>query len=66
MKVPKSTKGLLSLLIAIAEEGNSPRLGDTILTEAEDLAIGGLIADIQNNLGEMDELLEKYGLEYRA
>jgi hypothetical protein len=66
MKLPKTIKGRLKLLIAIAEEGNTPLIGCQRLTPNEELLIGGLIADIQNNLGEMEGILSKFALKYNG
>lgn len=66
MKPPKSIKGLLSMLIAIAHEGNCPRVGDSKVSDRERRETGAMIADIQNNLGEMRDTLEKFGLEYNG
>ena len=62
MRLPKTYKGILKLLIQIAENDNDYQ-GN--LTRNEELQIGALIADIQNDLGEMnDDLLDKLGLFY--
>lgn len=66
MKAPKSTKGLLAVLIDIAHEGNCIRVGEGRLTQDEHHRIGALIAGIQNDLGEMRDLLEKFALEYNG
>lgn len=65
MALPKTYRGILLLLIQIAENGN-PYYGGN-LTEEEQLSVGALIADIQNNLGEMNEtVLNKLGLHYKG
>lgn len=62
VKTPKTVKGYLRLLIAIAE--------DTVydlksVTEEEAHIIAGIRGDIQNSLGdEAAPLLQKYGLKY--
>lgn len=61
--MPKTYKGVLKLLIEIAEHGNGFK-GERGITDKERLAIGAMIADIQNNLGEMQETLEKFNLHY--
>lgn len=57
----KRYRTLLKTLIAIAEAGN-----DYIGLKDEDdcLEVGAMIADIQNSLGENQDLLEKLGLHY--
>lgn len=63
--IPKTYKGLLKLLIAIAHNGNDFKGGDK-MTEEEDLEIGAMIAGIQNDLGEAEKLLEKFKLKYNG
>jgi len=63
MALPKTYRAALKLLIKIAEHGNNY---EGKLTEDEQLLVGSLIADIQNNLGEMTELLEKLKLKYNS
>lgn len=63
MKLPLTYKSFLKLLIKIAEHGNDYK-GEQKLTERECLEVGALIAGIQNDLGEMQELLEKLNLKY--
>lgn len=65
MPVPKTTKGLLKLLIAIAEDGVEV-LADPKLTPQEHYAVGSMLAGLQNDLGENTELLEKYNLKYNG
>ncbi|MES2287349.1 MAG: hypothetical protein V4547_16775 [Bacteroidota bacterium] len=63
MKLPKTYKGMLQLLIAIAEHGNDFK-AERDMTESERRNIGGMIAEIQNNLGEMQDTLWKFDLWY--
>lgn len=65
MKLPKTYKGMLQILIAISEHGNDFK-GERGMTRAERLAIGAMIADIQNNLGEMQDTLAKFDLWYNS
>ncbi len=65
MILPKTYKGMLQVLIAIAEHGNDFK-GERNMTHEERLAIGGMIADIQNNLGEMQDTLAKFDLWYNS
>lgn len=64
MKLPVTYKGIVKLLIAIAE--NSGNYTGNKLTDKEEMEIHSMIADIQNDLGEMRELLEKLKLEYHG
>ena len=65
MALPKTYKNLLKHLIAIAENGNEYNgYNYSKMTEKDSLEIGCVIADIQNWLGENDELLEKFNLKY--
>lgn len=66
MKLPTTIKGRLKLFLALAEDGNPPLSGNEKLTTKEESKIGALVADIQNNLGEMEELLSKFGLKYNG
>lgn len=63
MTLPKTYKGILKLLIKIAESGNDYK---GKLSHDEVLEVGSLIAGIQNDLGEMTELLEKFNLKYNG
>ena len=63
MKLPTTYKGILKLLIAIAENGNDY---NGKLTEDEEMNFGAMVAGIQNDLGENDELLSKFKLKYKA
>ncbi len=54
---------MLQLLIAIAEHGNDFK-AERDMTESERRNIGGMIAEIQNNLGEMQDTLWKFDLWY--
>lgn len=65
MKLPLTYKSFLKLLIQIAEHGNDYK-GEEKMTHKEYLEVGSLIADIQNGLGEMTELLEKFNLKYNG
>lgn len=64
MKLPKKYNTFLALLIEIAHRGNDY---EGNLTEGERLKVGACIADIQNNLGELnDSVLAKLGLHYEG
>lgn len=63
MSLPKTYRGILSLLIKIAEHGND--YGGNF-SQDEQLVVGALIAGIQNDLGEMSDLLEKLKLKYHG
>ena len=64
MKLPKKYKTFLALLIEIADHGLDY---EGNLTEDERFKVGACIADIQNNLGEMnDSVLAKLGLHYEG
>ena len=64
MSLPKTYKGILKLLIKIAEHGNHNYEGESKLNRDDLMNIGGTISEIQNNLGEMTETLNKLGLKY--
>lgn len=63
MKMPKTYKGILKVLIEIAEHGNDFK-GERNMNHDERLGIGAMIADIQNDLGEMQDTLQKFDLWY--
>ena len=63
MKLPTTYKGILKLLIAIAETGNNY---NGKLTYEQQIEVGGIIADIQNGLGDAEELLTKLNLKYNS
>lgn len=65
MALPKTYKGITKLLIEIAEHGNDFNF-TSVITEEERSLFGWVIADIQNWLGENDELLEKLELKYKS
>jgi hypothetical protein len=65
MKLPKTVKGYLKLLIAIADDRS-----DTLknATEEERRIIGYMRGDIQNGLGEDEaiSILDKHGLKWEG
>jgi len=63
MKTPKTTKAYFKLLIQIARD-SSYELKDA--TPEERKLIGGIRGDIQNELGENNEILEKRGLKWNG
>lgn len=65
MALPKTYRGFLQLMIQIAEHGNDYS-GESKLTYDDQMEIGGMIADIQNALGENAELLDKFKLKYNS
>ncbi len=62
MKMPKTAKGYLEMLIRIAEDGHADKLKASD-SETADL-ISTIRAGIQNELGENEEILKKFNLEY--
>ena len=64
MKIPKTTKGYLKMLIEISEHNTNIKKS----TYEEREILGKIVADIQNDLGEgeCEELLKKYNLEWKA
>ncbi len=67
MSKTKQLKTLLKQLIKIAEESTAPYpIGFKKITDEDSQQIRNLIAGIQNDLGEMEELLAKFGLEWKG
>lgn len=60
MKKPKTVKGYLKLLIGIANDSVHDLKN---ITEEEKDAIAAIRADIQNQLGEMTEILKDHKLQ---
>lgn len=67
MKLPKTTKGLLILLISIAETVPTEYKGDELLTDEERSGVYEILAAIQNRLGEeLKPVLDKFNLTYKG
>ena len=63
MKLPKTTKGYLKLLLAIANDNGSYELKGS--TEESGEFIADIRADIQNGLGNDEKnILKKYNLKW--
>lgn len=63
MTLPKTYKGFIKLLIQISKHGNDYEdKGHTKLTHDELMHIGGIIADIQNGIGEAESVVDKLNL----
>lgn len=63
MKKPKTVKSFLKILLELSDVNRDDLKGIVKLTEEEYYKLGEIRADIQNNLGEMSELLGKYNLK---
>lgn len=63
MKEIKSVKSFLKICIAISNMTRDELKGIRKLTEKEYDVLGNIRADVQNELGENYELLEKYKLK---
>lgn len=63
MKKPKTVKSFLKILILLSDVDRDELKGIGKLTEAEWYRLGEVRADIQNNLGEWSDLLEKLKLK---
>jgi hypothetical protein len=63
MELPKTTKGYLKLLLAIADDSGSYELKGA--TKESGKLIADIRANIQNELGDdCDNVLEKYNLKW--
>lgn len=62
----KSVKSYLKACLAIAHTNRDELKGIHKLTESEYFKLGNIRADIQNELSECSELLDKYGLKYHS
>lgn len=60
MKEPKTYRGKLSIILQVAKW-----TADTD-NEEEGEFLNAIIAQIQNELGQGDEILEKYGFEWEG
>lgn len=63
---PKTVKSFLKTCLEIAHTNRDDLKGYDKLTDEEYRKLGDLRAGIQNDLGEMGDLLEKYGLKYNS
>jgi hypothetical protein len=59
MKKPKTIKGYLSYLRRVAHLGVSGLKGYDKLTQEQQVTLGSISADIDNTVGEFEDLLEK-------
>lgn len=67
MNLPKTTKGLLVLLLQIAETVPTEYKGDELLTDEERKGVYEVLAAIQNRLGEeLKPALDKFNLTYKG
>lgn len=66
MKKPKTIKGFLKLLIEVANTCAGDMIDCDKITEEESQALNSIIAGLQNDLGECDELLAKFNLEWKG
>ena len=66
MKKPKTVKAFLKILIELCDVDRGELKGFEKLTEEDYDKIGEVRAGIQNDLGEMDELLEKFKLKRKT
>lgn len=67
MNLPKTTKGLLVLLLRIAETTPSDYKGNETLTDDEREGVYEMLAAIQNRLGEeLKPALDKFNLTYKG
>lgn len=64
MKRPETVKALLNAAITLANTPVSDLKGMAKLNQEEQYVIIGLFRDIQNELGENREILEKFNLQY--
>lgn len=64
MKQPQTVKAYLKACLIVANTSIIGMRGESKLTDEERSTIGALSADIQNDLGEMDEILQKFNLSY--
>lgn len=64
--MPKTVKSFLKLCLAIADTNRDDLKGINKLTKEEYSQLGTIRGAIQNELGEMPELLEKNKLKYNA
>lgn len=64
MKKPKTIKSLLSTAISLATVPIYPLKGINKLSEKDKRRVSELTVSIQNDLGEMNDILEKYNLKY--
>ena len=65
-KTPKTVKSFLKICLEIAHTNRDDLKGYDKLTNEEYSMLGYIRAGIQNDLGEMGDLLEKYGLKYKS
>lgn len=61
---PKTVKSYLQKCIDVAHSNRDDLKGIEKLTEEEYLKLGELRAGLQNDLGEMEEILKKFNLKY--
>lgn len=64
MKKPTTLRGFLRLLIWVADSGIADLRGTEKLSDAQRLHIGSLVGGLQNELGDIEEILKKHGLQW--
>ena len=64
--MPKTVKSYLKLCLEIAYTNRDDLKGVDKLTKEEYSKLGNIRAGIQNDLGEIGELLEKHKLKYNS
>jgi hypothetical protein len=63
---PRTVKSYLKLCLEIAYTNRDELKGCDKLTKEEYLSLGAMRAGIQNELGDIGELLEKHKLKYNS
>lgn len=67
MRKPKTIRGFLKMMLAVADFNIYELKGWDKLSEEEQLDVGGLLASIQNELGdELDEVLQRFNLKWEG
>lgn len=64
MKKPKSLKGFLSGLVSLADSGVSDLRGSEKLSHDDFHRIVSVLAALQNELGDIDDILERYNMSW--
>ena len=64
MKKPQTVKSLLSACVTIANTPTIGIIGSKKLTKDEESSVAELTVILQNKLGEMDDILDKFNLKY--
>ena len=69
MRKPKTVRGFLKMMLEVADFNIYTLKGFDKLSNKEQHHIGGIIADVQNDLGDIDRmysLLQKFKLKWKG